>query len=169
MGQCKLMFNDETKSRTSGWLVQCLAVTLAAVSFLARASADEAKPNPPAVTSAPGAPQRAPVTTNRSGRGGGYQAQRHANKGTVDDQVNALATRVALSDAQKTQVKEILERRRDAFARIWGDGSLSGADRIAKYRALQEKTKAQLKSVLTPEQQQKMGWDSGAPQPHSGR
>jgi Spy/CpxP family protein refolding chaperone len=163
------MLNDATNSRTSGWLVQWVAVSLATVWLLSRASAEEAKPNPAPVTAAPVAPQSAVVPAGGSGRGGGYQAQRAAKKGTLDDQVNALAKRLALNDTQKTQVKEILKRRRDAFARIQGDGSLSGVDRIAKYRALQEKTKAQLKSVLTPEQQQKMGWDSGAAKPNSGR
>jgi len=168
-GQFKRMFNDATNSRTSGWLAQCLAVTLATVSFLARASAEQAKPDPAPVTAAPVPSQGAAVRGGGSGRGGGYQAQHHVKKGTVDDQVNALDKRVALSDTQKTKIKEILERRHDAFARIWGDTSLSGVDRINKYRALQEQTKQQLKSVLTPEQQKKMGWDSGAPKPDSGK
>ncbi len=65
-----------------------------------------------------------------------------------------------LTDAQKTQIKPILEEQAKEIKELRADTSLSQEDRRAKMKTLREGLAAKLKDILTPEQFakfQKMG------------
>lgn len=73
----------------------------------------------------------------------------------LDDRVKILAKNLDLNKAQQTAVKKILEDRQQEVMRLRTDPSLSGADRIARFRALQTETVEGIRSVLNEEQKKK--------------
>ncbi len=150
--------------RTATRIALCLTATMAIAFFVALANAEERRANAvpapvdPTSATAVSPSAAAPVPRHGSGRGAGYRVQ-HSPR-TVDEQVDALAKRVTLTDRQKIQLRQILQQKRDAFAQISADTSISGADRITRLRALQLKSVEQVKSVLTEEQQKHLGLGS---------
>jgi hypothetical protein len=74
---------------------------------------------------------------------------------TPDDRIKVFAKNLELSEAQQAAVKKILEQRQQESLRIRLDPSLSGAARIARFRALQDITVQRIRSVLTEEQKKK--------------
>jgi periplasmic protein CpxP/Spy len=83
-------------------------------------------------------------------------ASHHAHvRTTLDDRVKVFAKQLDLNDQQQAAVKRILEQRqRDTF-RIRQDASLSGEERIGRFRALQDQTAERIRAVLTEEQKKK--------------
>jgi hypothetical protein len=164
------VFNEAPPARVPAWLVRCLAIGVPAL-FAAGAHAGETSPEaaapdaaveashddasreqvPRSEVSHDDAPRKAGVTTSGSGRGGGYRVRHH--RMTVDEQVDAATRRLALSDEQRARLRAILEQRRAEYARIEADGSLSGADRINRFRALEAWSSGQVQGLLTAEQQ----------------
>lgn len=71
---------------------------------------------------------------------------------TVDDRVKGLAKALDLSDTQQVAVKRILEQRQAETLRLRLDGSLSGEQRIDRWRALQDDTIRRIRAVLNDEQ-----------------
>jgi hypothetical protein len=100
-------------------------------------------PSPAAIVQAPssGKPAHSP---NRSYR-----------RPSLDDRVKTLARNLNLNKAQQTAVKKILEDRQQEVLRLRTDPLLSGADRIARFRALQTETVEEIRSVLNEEQKKK--------------
>jgi len=74
---------------------------------------------------------------------------------TIDDQVKRFAESLDLSETQQSEVKKILEFRQVQTRRIRFDGSLSGAERISRFRGLQDSTVARIRAVLNDEQKKK--------------
>ena len=74
---------------------------------------------------------------------------------TLDDQVKSFAETLDLSEAQRSEVKKVLEFRQVQTRRIRLDGSLSGAERISGFRSLQDSTIARIRAVLNDEQKKK--------------
>jgi hypothetical protein len=74
---------------------------------------------------------------------------------TLDERIKTLAKNLDLSQAQQLAVKEILEERRQEILQLRVDPSLTGADRIARFRALQTETVEEIRSVLNEEQKKK--------------
>lgn len=74
---------------------------------------------------------------------------------TTDDQVKRFAESLDLSETQRSDVKRILEFRQVQTRRIRLDGSLSGAERISRFRSLQDSTVARIRAVLNDEQKKK--------------
>ena len=74
---------------------------------------------------------------------------------TIDDQVKRFAESLDLSETQQSAVKKILEFRQVQTRRIRFDGSLSGAERISRFRGLQDSTVARIRAVLSDEQKKK--------------
>jgi len=70
----------------------------------------------------------------------------------VDDRVKGLAKALDLSDTQQVAVKRILEQRQAETLRLRLDGSLSGEQRIDRWRALQDDTIRRIRAVLNDEQ-----------------
>jgi periplasmic protein CpxP/Spy len=89
----------------------------------------------------------------------GSVPQRHAQntyrRRTLDDHVKSFAKALHLDEAQQAGVKAILERQQVEARRIQFDQSLSGADRISRFRALQQETVLRIRAILNDEQKQK--------------
>jgi hypothetical protein len=81
-----------------------------------------------------------------------HPAHRRPN---LDDRVKALATALALNDAQQAAVKKILEQRQMEILRLRRDGSIPGSVRIERLRALQDQTVQRIRLVLNDEQKKK--------------
>jgi Spy/CpxP family protein refolding chaperone len=80
---------------------------------------------------------------------------RHYKASSIDSRVNTFAKNLDLTEAQKSAVKRILEERQQQSFRIRQDSSISGADRIDKFRLLQLSTVARIRAVLNEEQRKK--------------
>lgn len=74
---------------------------------------------------------------------------------TIDDHVKALAKSLNLTEAQQAAVKRILEQRQQETLRLRTDGSISGSERIDRFRALQDQTVLKIRGVLDDEQKKK--------------
>jgi hypothetical protein len=74
---------------------------------------------------------------------------------SLDERVQTLAKNLALSEAQQSAVKKILEERQQETLRIRLDPSMTGSARIDRFRALQEKTVEAIRAVLNEEQKKK--------------
>jgi len=74
---------------------------------------------------------------------------------TLDDRVKGLAKALDLSEPQQAAVKKILEQRQAETLRLRQDGSISGEERIDRFRALQDQTVMQIRAVLNDEQKKK--------------
>jgi len=104
-----------------------------------------ASPPPAAQENAAPSPQAAPVHPAHS-------AHRHP---TLDDRVKALAKALDLTEPQQAAVKKILEQRQAETFRLRQDGSISGEERIDRFRALQDQTVLRIRAVLNPDQKKK--------------
>jgi hypothetical protein len=74
---------------------------------------------------------------------------------TMDDRVKSLAQALNLDETQQAGVKTVLERQQVQARKIQFDQSLDGAERIGKFRALQEDTAVRIRALLNDEQKQK--------------
>jgi CBS-domain-containing membrane protein len=74
---------------------------------------------------------------------------------TLDDRVKSLAKALDLSDTQQVAVKRILEQRQAETLRLRLDGSISGEQRIDRWRALQDDTVLRIRAVLNDDQKKK--------------
>lgn len=74
---------------------------------------------------------------------------------TIDDRVKVFAKNLDLNQEQQAAVKKILEQRQQETLRIRQDSSISGAARIAQFRALQDNTVERIRAVLNDEQKKK--------------
>jgi Spy/CpxP family protein refolding chaperone len=81
-------------------------------------------------------------------------ASTHSKRPTLDDRVAVLSKNLELTDAQRSAVKKILEQRQQQTVRI-RESEAPGNVRIEQFRALQERTVAQIRAVLTDEQKKK--------------
>lgn len=94
-------------------------------------------------------------TQQKSDTAPAIRAHHAERKGTVDERVARLTKALQLDQEQRSAVKSILEQRRQEFWWIRHDPSLSGSDRIARVRALQQITVEQIRGVLNDEQKTK--------------
>lgn len=99
-------------------------------------------------------PARAQNTATNAPAGGAVTnaAPRARFQGST---VDRLAVMLNLTDAQKGQMRPILDAQRQQIGAIYRDMSLSRDDKRAKIRAIHEATAKQLQAFLTPEQYQK--------------
>jgi predicted TIM-barrel enzyme len=83
--------------------------------------------------------------------------QTHAvrRRARLEDRVKVLAESLHLDDAQQLAVTKILEERQQETLRIRHDASISGSDRMAQFRAIQDRTVVRIRSVLNEEQKKK--------------
>jgi periplasmic protein CpxP/Spy len=77
----------------------------------------------------------------------------HRQMPSVDDQIKHLSKKLNLSDDQQAKLKPIFEDQHKQMEAIHSDSSLSREDRFSKMQALRQSTDAQIKGVLTEEQQ----------------
>jgi len=74
---------------------------------------------------------------------------------TMDDRIKSLAKALNLDEKQQAGVKTVLERQQLQSRKIQFDQSLDGAERMGKFRALQEDTALRIRALLNDEQKQK--------------
>ncbi len=67
-----------------------------------------------------------------------------------------MAAALGLSDAQKAQMKPILESARDQAKAVKADTTLSPEDRKSKMKAIRKDTMTKIGPILTPDQKQKL-------------
>ena len=78
-----------------------------------------------------------------------------SRKLNIDARVSILTRNLDLNDVQQSAVKNILEQRQQETLRIRRDPSISGSDRIERFRALQDSTVERIRAVLNEEQKKK--------------
>jgi len=66
--------------------------------------------------------------------------------------IEQLATKLALSDDQKTNVQAVLVAQRQQMRDLRNDTTLSTDDRRAKMKTIRDDANAKLKTILTPDQ-----------------
>jgi periplasmic protein CpxP/Spy len=131
--------------------------SMACVSFLylltfslgVSAAAQTSQPadlTPQATTSQP--------ATSRSASAG-RRAQYTHRRPTIDDRVKDLAKALDLNDTQQAGVKSVLERQQLQARQIQFDQTIAGAERIGRFRALQEDTVLRIRALLNDEQKKK--------------
>ena len=84
-----------------------------------------------------------------------HQAHAVRRRARLEDRVKVLAESLHLDDAQQVAVTKILEERQQETLRIRRDASISGSDRMAQFRAIQDRTVVRIRSVLNEEQKKK--------------
>ena len=73
----------------------------------------------------------------------------------LDERVKVFAKSLDLNDTQAAAVKQILLAREQEMLRLRMDSSMSGSDRIAHIRMLQDQTIMRIRGVLNDEQKKK--------------
>lgn len=76
--------------------------------------------------------------------------------GPRGDRLKMLSERLDLTADQKAKLQPILKAERDALATLQNDQSLTREARREKVREIMESRAAQIRAVLTPEQQAKL-------------
>jgi hypothetical protein len=104
------------------------------------------------ITLSPSALVAAQVTGATSPAG---QTQRARRRSSIDDRVKVLAKNLDLNESQQSAVKEILEQRQQETLRLRLDPSITPGARMARFRALQDKTVERIRAVLNDEQRKK--------------
>lgn len=74
---------------------------------------------------------------------------------TIDDKVRQFAKALELNEAQQASLKAVLERQQVQAKQIQFDPSLSGQERIGRFRALQDETVRHIRALLNDEQEKK--------------
>jgi periplasmic protein CpxP/Spy len=93
-----------------------------------------------------------PAAGQGTGQGMGQGMGRRSME-SVDDQIKHLSKKLNLSADQQGKLKPILEDQRKQMEAIHSDSSLSREDRFSKMQTLRQSSDAQIKSVLTDDQQ----------------
>lgn len=124
---------------------------------LAQAQADNPPPPPKGERCGPNGKCCCP----RGDRGMGFERR-----------VQHLDKALKLTDDQKTKIKAIYKNTKDQMQALNKDESLTRKDFRAKMQEIMKSTHAQVRTVLTPDQQakfDKMGEPKGGPGKHGGK
>ena len=84
------------------------------------------------------------------------QAAHGAHGQKAGKRLQKLADELNLTDAQKAQLKPVLQNARQQTKALKDDATLSPEDRQAKLKALRKSTRQQTMAVLSPDQQAKL-------------
>jgi hypothetical protein len=71
------------------------------------------------------------------------------------DPAAAFAKRLDLDATQQAQVRRLLENRLAQMRRVWTNPAIDAGDRVGAVKAINEKTAAQIRALLTDEQRKK--------------
>jgi len=83
------------------------------------------------------------------GHKGGHAMKMHGHGGRFGD-------KLGLSEAQKQQMKGIMEQARERRKAIWANDNQTVGSLKAQLKSLHEETKSKIDAVLTPAQREKM-------------
>jgi hypothetical protein len=75
--------------------------------------------------------------------------------GNLDHRIRVLSKALDLDAAQRTELREILEDRRQAVMKIWSDRTLLPAERVPATRAVEERTAERIRAILNDEQKKR--------------
>ena len=92
----------------------------------------------------------APLSTLPAHAGPGAHGQKAGKR------LQKLSSELGLTDAQKAQMKPVLQNSRQQVKAIKDDATLSADDRKAKLKELRKSTRQQTMAILTPDQQAKL-------------
>jgi hypothetical protein len=73
----------------------------------------------------------------------------------VDERVKSFSENLNLDPTQQAGVKAVLERQQREARQIQFDQSLSGTERIGRFRALQQDTVSRIRALLNEDQKKK--------------
>ena len=76
-------------------------------------------------------------------------------KAKVQEKLAQISSELNLTDAQKAQLKPILQSEVQQFQAVKNDTSLSPDQKQAKVKEIQQTYRSQMSNILTPEQQKK--------------
>jgi Spy/CpxP family protein refolding chaperone len=74
----------------------------------------------------------------------------------VQEHLQHISSELNLTDAQKQQIKPILQNEFQQLKSVSNDTSLSDDQKQAKAREIHQNVKSQIGTILTPEQQKKL-------------
>ncbi len=77
-------------------------------------------------------------------------------RATVGERLKELADKLGLTDAQKEQIKPIIQDEAQAMKELWEDNSIDGAAKRAQMMEIRKAHREQIAAILTPEQQAKL-------------
>lgn len=86
---------------------------------------------------------------------GGDQAGGRRHMPSVDDLLNQLSSKLKLTDAQKPQVRAVLQDQQDQMKQVMENSSGSREDNRAKMREIHEASTAKIRDLLTDDQKGK--------------
>jgi Spy/CpxP family protein refolding chaperone len=98
----------------------------------------------------------AALSAQAGGSPGEGQMQKGPHMASVDDQLDDLSQKLNLTDAQKPQVKTILQDQQDQMKQAMGNSSASGEETRAKMRGIHKASSAKIRALLTSEQKAKL-------------
>ncbi|HMK21151.1 MAG TPA: hypothetical protein VK466_02395 [Terriglobales bacterium] len=129
-----------------------LACTLAYAPCAAAQAPNAAAPQP-----APQAASQSPVASPAAPApaASASHARSVYRRHSIDDRVKELAKGLDLNETQQAGVKAVLQRQQLQARQIQFDQTLTGGDRIAHFRALQEDTVLRIRALLNDEQKKK--------------
>src|ERR1039458_3878041 len=88
----------------------------------------------------------------QAGGAGEGQMEAGPHTASVDDQLADLSQKLNLTDAQKPQVKTILQEQQDKMKQVMENSSASHDESRSKMRAIHEASKAKIRTLLTDDQ-----------------
>jgi hypothetical protein len=80
---------------------------------------------------------------------------RRAHPRPTRDPAAALAKRLDLNVKQTAEVRRLLVIRQARMRAVWTDAAIAADDRVGAVKAINEKTEAQIRALLTEEQRKK--------------
>jgi hypothetical protein len=141
-----------TPPRLAPWLpMVCATLAVCALVGSEAAAADDAATaaattdataTDPAPAQLPAEPSPRPPSQPTTGR-------------TLDHRVKALSKALDLDAAQRAELREILEDRRQAVMKIWSDRALLPAERVPATHAVEERTAERIRAILNDEQKKR--------------
>ena len=92
--------------------------------------------------------------TMSQGQGMGQGGMHHMQM-SPEQRLQRMTQQLNLTSDQQQKIKPVLEQEQQQMQTLHGDTSMSQQDRMSKMQQIRQGTNDQIKSVLTPDQQQK--------------
>ncbi len=89
----------------------------------------------------------------QAGPSGGHMGR--GQRMSPDEELQSLDKTLKLTDDQKSQIKPILEDRKQKMDSLRSDTSLSGRDRWGKMRSIREESNSKIRNLLNDDQKRK--------------
>ena len=147
-----MLLTNKPVVSASDWLV--LLALAATLTLAGESAAQTAQPAPQQTPASPTGTESS-HSANPPSVPPQRRTQRAYHGQTIDDRVKALAKALDLNQMQQAGLKAVLEHQQSQVRLIQFDETLSGEERIGKFRALQEDTVLRIRALLNDEQKKK--------------